>query len=594
MSLFDELKRRNVIRVAAGYIVVAWLVIQVAGEILPPFGVGDDLIRLIIVGLAIGLLPVVVLAWVFEWTPEGIKVDEGAERQGPAIAAAARRWDRIIMVILTISVAYFIAEKIIEREAVEPTIAVLPFTVLSSDTAEDYLAVGIAEDVRGMLAQIPQLQVTWHVSSFSPRLQGLEIAEIAEQLNVAHLVTGTLRRQGNSLRVSSQLIDTRQDVVVWGQTFDRELSDVFAIQDEIAENIVANLRIKILGSIPASPDTNPEVVALVVQAAQIFFDGYDGSGAGIGDRMAALLDRAIELDPDYAPAYGWYVYAEGARAMSREIEPDEELRRRTVLIQKALAIDPEEPVTLVSMAWTEAYENKDPEAAAPLFERALRSGSGNGEVVRMVGRFAYQIDRYDEANRLLERATQLNPLCTSCVYALSRSYMVTERFEEALEMRERYLLLMGDSNRAGFSHYGLMKLLLDDAEGALEIFNDPDKVDGPEAIAGRAMALHSLGRADESDRALAELRGMEGVRAFRSTLDVYGWRGQADDAYELIYATIGNTSAENFDGFDLLNWLRNPQFRDLRTDPRWGDLRSRLGWPLERTTAIDIDLSLPE
>jgi adenylate cyclase len=593
MSLFDELKRRNVIRVAAGYIVVAWLIIQVAGEILPTFEIAESVNRLIIIGLAIGFVPVVVLAWVFEWTPEGIRKDDGRKRPGPAVLAAAKRWDRIVMVMLAIAVTYFVVEKVVENVEAEPTIAVLPFTVLGADQEQEYLAMGIAEDVRGMLAQVPALQVTWHVSSFSSRLNGLELAEIAKQLDVAHLVTGTVRRQGESVRISAQLVDTDKGLVVWGQTFDSKPDEVFDVQRGIAENIVRKLRVEILGAVPATAGTDPEVLALVVKAAQVFFDAYGTFEEGAGDRMAALLDRAIELDPDYAPIYGWYAYAEGTRTMSGEVPWEEGVRRQTLMVQKALSIDPDEPNALALTGWVEAYENRNPEAAALIFERALRAGSDNGEVVRMVGRFAYQIDRYDQANRLLERAAQLNPLCTSCIYGLSRSYLVTGKFEEALEMRERYLLLMGEGSRAGWSQYGLMKLLLGDAEGALEIFTDAEKVNGHPALAGQAMALYSLGRIEESDRVFAELLTIEDDDAFNSKLEVYGWRGEIDNAYDLIYEFIGDRSADEFDGFDLLNWLRLPQFRELREDPRWNDLRRDIGWPLERTKAIDADFSLP-
>jgi hypothetical protein len=138
-----------------------------------------------------------------------------------------------------------------------------------------------------------------------------------------------------------------------------------------------------------------------------------------------------------------------------------------------------------------------------------------------------------------------------------------------------------------------MKLLLGDAEGALEIFTDAEKISGPEALAGRAMALYSLGRIDKSDRVFAELLAIEDDDAFKPKLDVYGWRGERDAAYDLIYEFIGDRSADELDGFDLLNWLRLPQFRELRADPRWNDLRRDIGWPLERTRAIDADFSLP-
>ena len=136
MSLFNELKRRNVIRVAVGYVVMAWLVVQVVETIFPAFGFGDEAVRFVVIAFSVGFIPVVVVAWVFEWTPDGLKKDEGAERQGPRVAAAARRWDRIVMVVLAIAVAYFIVEKIMINRDAEPTIAAL----FTSDEAAEGMA----------------------------------------------------------------------------------------------------------------------------------------------------------------------------------------------------------------------------------------------------------------------------------------------------------------------------------------------------------------------------------------------------------------------------------------------------------------------
>jgi len=595
MSLFDELKRRNVLRVAAGYVVVAWLAIQVAGEVLPPFGVGDNVIRLIILAFTIGFVPVVVIAWAFEWTPDGIRKEAEVDREHPAATAAAKRWDRIVMVILAVAVAYFVVEKVLEEADVEPTIAVLPFTILSEDPEQKYLAAGIAEEIRSMLAGIPELQVTWHQSAFATELQGLEISEIAERLGVAHVVTGTFRKTGNVIRVSSQLIAAHDNSLVWGETFEHELDDDFDIQEGIAESIVDNLHIEILGPIPRASGTDSMVLGLVVQAQQVFFDSY---GTGVytteGDRMAELLDQALQIDPKHAPAIAWYIYANWMRWQAESISPEEFRRRFARLAERALAIDPEQPMILHAKALDEWRLNGDPVAAAPLYERALRSGFDDSEVLRHVGRFAYMIDRYDEAAALLERSAQLNPLCTSCLYDLSRSQMITGRFEEAEGTRRRFVLSKGADSHAGYYHYGVIKLLLDEAEAALEIFDEMIEASQQFGHAGRVLALYSLGRHEESDRALEYLLDDMPEFMIEEIPRIYAWRGEKDQAFEWIERVIGDTSGSDFKGFTYLQWLRDPLFAKLHDDPRWQDLRSQLGWPTERLAAIEVDLSLPE
>jgi len=595
MSFLDELKRRNVIRVAAGYIVVAWLAIQVAGEVLPPFGVGDNVIRIIIIAFTVGFVPVVVIAWAFEWTPDGIRKEADVDREHPAAAAAARRWDRIVMVILAVAVAYFVVEKVVEQSDVEPTIAVLPFTILSEDPEQKYLAAGITEEIRSMLAGIPELQVTWHQSAFATELQGLEISEIAERLGVAHVVTGTFRKAGNVIRVSSQLIATHDNSLVWGEAFEYELDDVLDIQEGIAENIVDNLHIEILGPIPRASGTEPKVLGLVIQAQQVFFDSYGiGDYSTEGDRMAELLDQALQIDPNHAPAIAWYTYAEWVRWQAGSISPEEFRHRFARLAERALAIDPEQPMVLQARALDEWRFNGDPVAAAQLYERALRSGFDDPEVLRHVGRFAYLIDRYDEAAALLERSAQLNPLCTSCLYDLSRSQMITGRIEEAEGTRRRFILSKGADSHVGFYHYGVIKLLLDDTGAALEIFDEMVEASQQYGHAGRALALYSLGRYEESDRALEYLLDEMPEFMAEEIPKIYAWRGENDEAFEWIDRAIGDTSGSDFKGFEYLQWLRDPLFANLHDDPRWQDLRSQLGWPTERLAAIEVDLSLPE
>lgn len=596
MSLFNELKRRNVLRVATGYAVVAWFVVQVVETIFPAFGFGDEAIRFVVIAFAVGFVPVVVVAWVFEWTPEGLKKDEGLERDAPVVAAAAKRWDRIVMVILAAAVAYFVVEKVVEQADVEPTIAVLPFTILSEDPEQKYLAAGIAEEVRSMLAGIPELRVTWHQSAFAPELQGLEISEVAERLGVAHIVTGTFRKAGNVIRVSSQLIATRDNSIVWGETFERELDNIFDIQEGIAENIVDNLHVEILGPVPRASRIDPKVLGLVIQAQQVFFDSYGtGDYTTEGDRMAALLDEALLIDPNHAPAVAWYAYAEWMRRQAGLISAEEERQRLARLWERALAIDPEQPMVLHMAALDEWRQNGDPVAAAPLYERALRSGFNNPEVLRHAGRFAYMIDRYDEAAELLERSARLNPLCTSCLYTLSRSQMITGKFEEAEETRRRFILSKDPgSSLAGNYHYGVIKLFLGEAEAALETFNEMVEASQQYGHAGRVMALYSLGRHEESDRALESVVEEFADFMIEEIPKIHAWRDENDEAFEWIERAIGDASDPGFNGFEYMQWLRDPLFANLHDDPRWNELRSRLGWPTERLAAIDVDLSLPD
>jgi TolB-like protein len=222
MSFFHELKRRNVIRVATAYVVTAWLLIQVADTVLPVFGSSDFALRIVIVILTAGLLPVVVFTWAFEFTPEGLKRDQDVDRSLPRIAETGKRLDRIIMVMLALALGYFALDKFVldpRRDATreqavaerartqallesygDKSIAVLPFVNLSGDPEQEYFSHGVSEELLNLLAQIPELRVISRSSSFVFRGQNLEVPQIAERLNVSHVLEGSVRKSGDRIR----------------------------------------------------------------------------------------------------------------------------------------------------------------------------------------------------------------------------------------------------------------------------------------------------------------------------------------------------------------------------------------------------------
>jgi adenylate cyclase len=253
MSLLSELKRRNVFRAAAAYVAVAWLVMQVAEVTFPAFGLSDRALRLLIIALAIGFVPATVLAWVFELTPEGFKRERDLDRTGPLAARTNRLLDRAIVVLLALGLTYFAVDKFflspareqarveqaleqgrseaLEERLGDTSIVVLPFTNLSSDPEQAFFADGMAEELLNLLARIPELRVISRTSAFAFKGKDVGIAEIAEKLRVTHVLEGSVRRSGDRLRITAQLIDAETDSHLWSETYDRTLDDVFEVQD---------------------------------------------------------------------------------------------------------------------------------------------------------------------------------------------------------------------------------------------------------------------------------------------------------------------------------------------------------------------------
>jgi len=280
MSRFSELRNRNVFRVAAAYIVAAWLIIQVVETIFPAFGFGDSAVRIVVIVLAIGIVPVAVFSWLFELTPEGLKLESAVDHTGPEAAHRVKRLDRIIIATLTLAVAFFAFDKFVlnplrESEIEESTaervrsetlaesfgknsIAVLPFVNMSDDAGNEYFSDGLAEELLNLLARIPRLRVISQSSSFSLKGKGLTIPEVAGRLNVALVLEGSVRKSGDRVRVTAQLIDARSDTHIWSENYDRKLDDLFVIQDEVAAAIVTALREHLeldVGAAPRAPAT---------------------------------------------------------------------------------------------------------------------------------------------------------------------------------------------------------------------------------------------------------------------------------------------------------------------------------------------------
>ncbi|HZW50541.1 MAG TPA: hypothetical protein VFF05_01650, partial [Rudaea sp.] len=271
MRLIAELKRRNVIRMAGLYLVGAWLIVQVAGTVLPMFGAPEWIGRSFVVMLAIGFVPALVFAWVFELTPQGMKRDAEVRPEESIAPQTARRMDRMIIVALIIALAYFAFDKFVPEKgsepfsgdrSVEPTqrrvpekesdpapksIAVLPFVNMSGDAGNEYFSDGITEEILNALAQIADLKVAARTSAFAFKGKDPDLRKVGEMLDVATVLEGSVQRAGDQVRITAQLIDARSGYHLWSEKYDRKLTNVFAIEDEISKAIAGKLQVQLAG-----------------------------------------------------------------------------------------------------------------------------------------------------------------------------------------------------------------------------------------------------------------------------------------------------------------------------------------------------------
>ena len=610
MSLLEEIKRRNVLRIAGLYLVGAWLIVQVAGTVLPMFDAPAWLPRTIVVVLAIGFIPALVFAWAFELTPEGLKRDKDVDPSESITPHTGKAIDRIIMVVLALALGVFAFDRFVlspQRAAAarlqsskevaaarkeghsealvesygEKSIAVLPFVDMSAGKDQEYFADGISEELLNLLAQLPQLRVIARTSSFSFKGKEVDVATIAKTLNVAHVLEGSVRKSGDKLRITAQLIRTSDSSHLWSQTYDRKMIDVFQVQDEIAAAVVLQLKIKLLGAAPEAKTTDPEAYALFLQAR----DRYRQYNAVAFEQAIALYKQALAIDPTYAPAWNGLAVVYFGQIDLDLLAADHGLALAREAIRTALEHDPSFAPAYGTLARFEGFIERDYAAAARHLEQAMALDPTGLEIINDASQVARRLGRLELAIQLGEYQVARDPLSTSGYDALGAAYRWRGQLPESIAAYRKEVSLSPD---AAWAHFVLGSVLLQtgDAEAALAEFRkEPSE---SFRLTGLAMAYQTLGRKAASDAALAELmkKYMETKPYFIAAAMAY--RGDIDRAFEML------DKAERNHDLELGSLAVYPAFATMHEDPRWLPLLRRLGLAPEQLAGIKFDVKLPQ
>jgi TolB-like protein/Flp pilus assembly protein TadD len=511
---------------------------------------------------------------------EALALVAEAKREVVARARYRRLVLAAVLAVVAIIAAWQILPRLTSREAVL-SIAVLPFVNMSDDASNEYFSDGISEELLNLLAKIPELRVAARTSSFSFKGQNLEIPEIARRLNVAHILEGSVRKAGNQVRITAQLIDARSDTHLWSDTWDRTLDDIFAIQDEIAAEVVAQLKVMLLGAAPTVSETNPEAYVLLLQARQL---GRQFTAEGF-EQSIALLQQALGIDPGYAAAW-----AELARNYSRQasyglLPIDEGVRPAREAASRALAIDPENAEAHAELGRIALLYDYDPAAAARHYERALELKPADTDILTHAAVLALALGRLDEAIALQEYVIARDPVNSRGHRRLGLVYLDTGRPDEAIASA-RTALTLSPGFIATKYLIGVALLLKGEPEAALAVMQqEPDE--GWRLI-GLVMAYEALDQAAESDAALADLIEKHEQEAAYNIAYVLAFRGEADRAFEWLdkaveYNDPGLTEAP----VDIL-------FANIHDDARWLPFLESVGKAPEQLAAIEFEVTLPE
>ena len=545
MSLLAELKRRNVIRMAGLYIVGAWVVVQVAETLLPIFEVPNWVLRALIILLALGFVPTLVFSWLYELTPEGLKRDHEVDRAQSITAETAKRLDVLTLGALAVVVLLMAADRFWPRHpgpasaaAVDPaatvadaasaeaepapgaaesataggaakpavsdqSVAVLPFVNMSNDPDQEYFSDGISEELLNRLAKIPDLQVAARTSAFQFKGKNQDIGDIGRQLRVAHVLEGSVRKAGIRLRITAQLIDSRSGYHLWSETYDRDATDVFRVQDEIAEEIARALKSKLgveSGAASRAGRADPEA-----------FDDYLLGRSFVAKRWVENLskaieafDRAIARDPGFAAAYSGRAFAQLLMPMWDSGESARFLRAARASADQALAIDPDDPQALMVRGMAAFFSYRSSEARVDL-ERALTLAPNSVDILNLYGDFLYNAGDLGRAERMKHEAMLRDPLALVHPLNLADIMIAQGRNDEALVFAEQ-------AQRLGAAGFALDRLAtayahLGRAEDAASVVEQACSLDAPKdrsCSLGRALVLVAQGQRAQAAQLFAD------------------------------------------------------------------------------------------
>ena len=516
MPLVAELKRRNVLRVAAAYLVVGWLLTEVLTTILPTLGAPDWAVRAVILIFAFGFIPAVIFSWFYELTPEGIKREEDVDREGSQTSGGRKKLDYVTVVgvvVLIVFVGLFSARQtgddaeIFATATSNASVAVLPFVNMSSDKDNEYFSDGLTETLLHMLAQIPDLKVAARTSSFAFKNQNKSIQEIAAALDVAHVLEGSVQRVGDRVRITAQLIRASDGFHVWSSNFDRTLDDIFGIQDEIAQKVGYALSESLLGATESSQlagvtTTDSDAYDLYLQArkARATFS-YAGLTAA-----EDLLKGALLIDPDFLDAKTELAMSYIHQFETGLMDGDEAFAQIIAITDQVLSVRSDDSVARAAKLFAEStlrVTEGDPDALLDMvrqLEEIVAAAPDEVQARILLVRGYSGLQQFDKVIPVLEDALKRDPFNPQIHYELGTAYVRLERWDEARASLEKALEIEPAQPNA-YTHLGDLSLRAGDGVSfvmqylkALEV--DPKDHELPGILAA---FLYRLGLVEEGD-----------------------------------------------------------------------------------------------
>ena len=572
MSFFSELKRRNVIRIGIAYAVGSWVLVEVLSVLLPTFDAPEWVLRAVILLLVAGLPVTLLVAWVFELTPEGIKREDNVDTPAEAVfkTRTARKADLIIMAALALTVAYFVFEKIWLSDVVRgnmDSIAILPFSDMSPLRDQEYFAEGLTVELLNMLSRVADLRVTGKTSAFQFKDYEGDFSAIGDTLNVGTILEGSVRAVDNHVRITTNLIDAEQGHTLWSANYDRQLNNIFQVQDEIARAVVKALEAQLLDS-----EEEPTDRVVVAEAYTAYQQGSFLQGQlTVEDQQSAInyFQQAITKDPSYAEPLVGMANVNLMLALNMvAIDRDEGIGKATGYLDQALRLDSELADAHVAKALIKQVNFRDFVGAEMDLKRALDIDPKHITALRRLGTVYGIQGRYDEAMGTFQKIIDRDPLNTPTYSNYSYNALAASNLPVAEQMIGKVLEF---SPKSVFANFQMARIHM--AEGDLDaakksIENEPHPVwknIGQGMIA--CMDGDKAGGVAIADELIEQ-------REIFNAAEIYNLCGDTEKVFELL-----QQAAEDRDPALTemqLSWAMTA----LRDDPRWHEILKIMGLPV--------------
>jgi len=557
MNFWDEIKRRHVVQVGLIYLAVAWGLTQIADLLLDAFEAPTWVLQVIIGVLAIGFPIMLAVAWIFEL-------------RGLSLIPQAKLDDDAAGVVV-----------IPPQPPHEKSIAVLPFVNMSDDESNEYFSDGISEELLNLLAKINDLHVVSRSSAFSFKGKDVPLKEIAAKLNCANVLEGSVRKVGNQVRITAQLIQAETDTHLWSETFDRTLDDIFKVQDDIAATVVEELKAKLFGVMPKVRETDPETYALFLQANHLSNQGTKEADA----KSIELCKQVLARDPDYPPAWVCLGRGKAVQTSMGTIPFEEGFADAKQAYEKAIELDPQNAQALANLATNILGMNGNLSEAAELIRRAMIISPRDGMVLRNLGtllRATGQLDEMITANRL---AVQTDPANPTSHLNLAMAYALIKDTERALASGGKALDLSPAMDTLHFVLACGLSMVGEATAALEEIEKEPNE--GWQRI-GWPLVYHALGQTEQADHAVKELIAEDAEWAAYDIAYVYAFLGQSNEAFEWLYKAVET----NDPGLSVI--LTEPMFESIHDDPRWLPFLRKIGRAPEQLEGVKLNIRLAE